>query len=49
MLLFLIGKHDLGEFCRLYEVLADCFYGDIIYQADPDKLQCSFDIFYYSE
>lgn len=49
MLLFLIGKHDLGEFCRLYEVLADCFYGDIFYQTDPNKLQRSFDIFYYSE
>ncbi len=40
------GKHDLGEFCRLYEVLADCYYGDNIYQTDPSKLQRSFDIFY---
>ncbi len=40
------GKHDLGEFCRLYEVLADCYYGDNIYQTDPAKLQRSFDIFY---
>ena len=40
------GKHDLGEFCRLYEVMADCYYGDNIYQTDPAKLQRSFDIFY---
>ena len=40
------GKHDLGEFCRLYEVLADCYYGDNSYQTDPTKLQQSFDIFY---
>ena len=40
------GKHDLGEFCRLYEVLADCYYGDNIYQTDPARLQRSFDIFY---
>ena len=40
------GKHDLGEFCRLYEVLADCYYGDNSYQTDPVKLQRGFDIFY---
>ena len=40
------GKHDLGEFCRLYEILADCYYGDNIYQTDPAKLQRYFDIFY---
>ena len=40
------GKHDLGEFCRLYEVLADCYYGDNIYQTDPVKLQRYFDVFY---
>ena len=40
------GKHDLGEFCRLYEVLADFYYGDNIYNTDPDKLQKSFDVFY---
>ncbi len=40
------GKHDLGEFCRLYEVLADSYYGDNSYQTDPVKLQRGFDIFY---
>lgn len=40
------GKHDLSEFCRLYEVLADCYYGNNIYQTDPVKLQKGFDIFY---
>jgi len=40
------GKHDLGEFCRLYEVLADYYYGNNVYQTNPDKLQRSFDIFY---
>lgn len=40
------GKHDLGEFCRLYEIMADYYYGTNIYQTDPAKLQHSFDIFY---
>lgn len=43
------GKHDLGEFCRLYEVLADYYYGDNEYQTDPVKLQRSFDIFYVDQ
>lgn len=41
------GKHNLGEFCRLYEVLADCYYGDNYYQTDPVKLQKYFDEFYH--
>lgn len=40
------GKHELGEFCRLYEVMADYYYGDNIYHTDPAKLQRSFDVFY---
>lgn len=40
------GRHDLGEFCRLYEVLADFYYGENSYQTDPAKLQRGFDIFY---
>ena len=40
------GKHYIGEFCRMYEVVADFYYGDNIYQTDPDRLQRSFDIFY---
>lgn len=40
------GKHDLGEFCRLYEVMADYYYGDNYYRTDPVKLQKGFDIFY---
>ena len=42
------GKHDLGEFCRLYETMADYYYGDNIYETDPDKLQRYFDVFYRS-
>ena len=38
------GKHDLGEFCRLYEIMADYYYGTNNYQTDPAKLQHSFDI-----
>ena len=40
------GRHDLGEFCRLYEVLADFYYGENSYQTDQTKLQRGFDIFY---
>ena len=40
------GRHALGEFCRLYEVLADFYYGENSYQTDPAKLQRGFDIFY---
>jgi len=43
------GKHNLGEFTRLYEVLADWYYGDNYYRTDPAKLQRSFDIFYHSK
>lgn len=43
------GKHDLGEFCRLYEVMADYYYGDNIYHTDPAKLQRSFDVFYHAK
>jgi hypothetical protein len=39
------GKHNLGEFCRLYEVLADYYYSDNYYQTDPAKLQRGFDVF----
>ena len=42
-------KHELGEFCRLYEVMADYYYGDNYYQTDPTKLQQSFDIFYHAK
>ena len=40
------GKHDLGEFCRLYEVMADYYYGNNFFQTDPSKLQRGFDMFY---
>lgn len=43
------GKHDLGEFCRLYEVIADFYYGENSYQTDPAKLQRGFDIFYFAK
>ncbi|MBQ8703703.1 MAG: hypothetical protein IJ524_04960 [Bacteroidales bacterium] len=41
------GKHNLGEFTRMYEVLADYYYGENYYQTDSVKLQHSFDIFYH--
>ena len=40
------GKHSLGEFCRLYETMADYYYGDNCYQTNPDRLQRYFDVFY---
>ena len=40
------GKHALAEFCRLYEVIADVYYGDNVYQTDLSKLQRDFDRFY---
>ncbi len=43
------GKYELGEFCRLYEVMADYYYGDNVYHTDPAKLQRSFDIFYHAK
>ncbi|MBR3413268.1 MAG: hypothetical protein IKG81_11335 [Bacteroidales bacterium] len=43
------GKHDLGEFTRLYEVLADLYYDNNDYQTSPDSLQRYFDAFYYAK
>ena len=43
------GKHDLGEFTRLYEVMADLYYGDNEYQTDPDWLQRYCDSFIFSK
>lgn len=43
------GKHDLGEFCRLYEVMADYYYGDNDYQTEPDRLQRYFDVFFQQD
>ena len=40
------NRAGLGELCRLYEVMADYYYGDTIYQTDPDALQRYFDVFY---
>ena len=36
----------LKELCRLYEVMADYYYGKNTYQTDPDALQRYFDVFY---
>mgnify|MGYP006988828583 CR=1 FL=1 len=41
------GKHNLGEFTRMYETMADYYYADNFYQTDPVKLQRSFDVFSY--
>lgn len=42
------NRQGLKELCRLYEVMADYYYGDNIYQTDSQKLQHDFDIFYYA-
>lgn len=40
-------KHPgLKELCRLYEVMADYYYGMNIYQTDANTLQRYFDVFY---
>lgn len=40
-------KHPgLKELCRLYEVMADYYYGDNVYNTDPAWLQRYFDKFY---
>ena len=36
----------LKELCRLYEVMADYYYCDNIYQTDPNALQRYYDVFY---
>lgn len=43
------SRPGLKELCRLYEVMADYYYGDNVYQTDPQKLQHDFDIFYYEK
>lgn len=40
------NRAGLGELCRLYEVMADFYYGDNIYQTDANSLQRYFDVFY---
>lgn len=42
------GKHDLGEFTRLYEVMADLYYGNNEYQTDPNWLQRYCDCFIHT-
>ena len=39
------GKHDLGEFTRLYEVVCDYYLGDNEYNSDGASLQRYFDVF----
>lgn len=40
-----LGKHAIGELCRLYEVMADFYYGDNEYLTDSESLQKYFDVF----
>lgn len=42
------GKHDLGEFTRLYEVVCDYYLGDNEFNSDGASLQKYFDAFAYS-
>ena len=42
-------RQGLKELCRLYEVMADYYYGDNVYQTDSQRLQHDFDIFYYAK
>ena len=39
-------RSGLKELCRLYEVMADFYYGDNIYQTEANSLQRYFDVFY---
>ena len=39
------GKHNLGEFTRLYEVVCDYYLGDNEYNSDGESLQKYFDAF----
>ncbi|MBR0171063.1 MAG: hypothetical protein IJQ14_09590 [Bacteroidales bacterium] len=39
-------RPGLKELCRLYEVMADYYYGKNVYQTDPQRLQGYFDKFY---
>ena len=41
-------RAGLGELCRLYEVLADFYYGDNQYETEASSLQKYFDSFYYA-
>ena len=40
------NRAGLGELCRLYEVMADFYYGDNIYQTEANSVQRYFDVFY---
>ena len=42
------NRPGLRELCRLYEVMADYYYGDNIYQTVPQQLQRYFDAFNYA-
>lgn len=42
------GRHSLGEFTRLYEVLCDYYLGDNLYHTDGASLQKYFDKFVFS-
>lgn len=42
-------RAGLGELCRFYEVIADYYYCDNIYQTDPNALQRYFDVFYFDK
>ena len=42
------GKHNLGEFTRLYEVVCDYYLGDNEFNSDGASLQKYFDAFAYS-
>ena len=40
------NRAGLKELCRLYEVMADYYYGENFYQTEPDTMQRYFDAFY---
>lgn len=40
------NRAGLKELCRLYEVMADYYYGKNIYQTEPNAMQRYFDVFY---
>ena len=40
------SRPGLKELCRLYEVMADYYYGKNIDQTEPNAMQRYFDVFY---
>ena len=42
------NRAGLKELCRLYEVMADFYYSNNLYQTDANSMQHYFDAFYFA-